>query len=111
VGASNLAGNLEALATGGRITVIGVGGTGPQGEINLLALMQKRARMHGSTLRARPLEQKAAAMRLVEREVLPNFEAGALTVPVADTFALDQAEEAYDRFASGGKFGKLVLLP
>jgi NADPH2:quinone reductase len=50
-------------------------------------------------------------MRLVEREVLPNFEAGALTVPVADTFALDQAEEAYDRFASGGKFGKLVLLP
>ena len=111
VGASNLAGNLGALAPGGRIAVIGVGGTGPKTEINLLMVMQKRARIHGSTLRARPLEQKAAAMRLVEQEVLPNFESGALTVPVAETFSLDQAEEAYERFEGGGKLGKLVLLP
>jgi putative PIG3 family NAD(P)H quinone oxidoreductase len=111
VGASNLTGNLSALATGGRIAVIGVGGTGPIGEINLVAIMQKRAKIHGSTLRARPLEQKAAAMRLVEKEVLPNFENGTLTVPVADTYELDRAEEAYDRFASGGKLGKIVLLP
>ena len=111
VGASNLAGNLGALARGGRIAVIGVGGTGPQGEINLLALMQKHARIHGSTLRARPLEQKAAAARLVEKEVLPGFEAGLLTVPVAETFELDRAEEAYARFEAGGKLGKLVLLP
>ena len=110
VGASNLAGNLKALAMGGRITVIGVGGTGPTAEINLLAVMQKRARIHGSTLRARPLEQKAAAMRLVEQEVLPNFENGMLTVPVADTFALDEAEDAYARFEAGGKLGKIVLL-
>ena len=110
VGAANLAGNLKALATGGRITVIGVGGTGPKAEINLLAVMQKRARIHGSTLRARPLEEKATAMRLVEREVLPNFENGKLTVPVAETFALDQAEEAYARFKAGGKLGKIVLL-
>ena len=111
VGASNLAGNLGALAPGGRISVIGVGGTGPKTEINLVMLMQKRARIHGSTLRARPLEQKAAAMRLVEKEVLPNFENGTLTVPVAETFPLDAAEEAYERFEGGGKFGKLVLLP
>ena len=111
VGASNLAGNLKALATGGRISVIGVGGTGPRAEINLLAVMQKRARIHGSTLRARPLEQKAEAMRRVEREVLPNFENGTLSVPVAETFELDRAEEAYTRFESGGKLGKLVLLP
>ena len=110
VGASNLAANLGALATGGRIAVIGVGGTGPKAEINLLAVMQKRARIHGSTLRARPLEEKAAAMRLVEREVLPNFENGVLAVPVAETFELDRAEEAYDRFVSGGKLGKIVLL-
>jgi len=110
VGASNLAGNLSALATGGRIAVIGVGGTGPKAEINLVMVMQKRARIHGSTLRARPLEQKAAAMRLVEKEVLPNFENGTLTVPVADTYAFDLVEEAYDRFASGGKLGKVVLL-
>jgi NADPH2:quinone reductase len=110
VGASNLAGNLKALATGGRITIIGVGGTGPKADINLLAVMQKRARIHGSTLRARPLEEKAAAMRLVEKEVLPNFENGKLAVPVAETFALDQVEDAYARFESGGKLGKIVLL-
>jgi NADPH2:quinone reductase len=110
VGASNLAANLSALATGGRIAVIGVGGTGPTTEINLLAVMQKRARIHGSTLRSRPLEEKAIAMRLVEREVLPNFENGSLRVPVAQTFELEQAEEAYARFESGGKLGKIVLL-
>jgi NADPH:quinone reductase len=110
VGASNLAGNLSSLATGGRIAVIGVGGTGPKAEINLLMVMQKRARISGSTLRARPLEQKAAAARLVEKEVLPNFENGALRVPVAETFELDRAEEAYDRFAAGGKLGKIVLM-
>jgi NADPH:quinone reductase len=110
VGASNLAGNLSALATGGRIAVIGVGGTGPTAEINLLAVMQKRARIHGSTLRARPLEEKAIAMRLVEREVLPHFDAGSVQVPVAATYALEQAEEAYSRFESGGKLGKIVLL-
>jgi NADPH:quinone reductase len=110
VGASNLAGNLDALALGGRIAVIGVGGTGPKAEINLLSVMRKRARIHGSTLRARPLEEKAIAMRLVEREVLPHFEDGSLTVPVAETFPLEQAEEAYNRFESGGKLGKIVLL-
>jgi NADPH:quinone reductase len=110
VGASNLAGNLGALATGGRIAVIGVGGTGPTAEINLVAVMQKRARIHGSTLRARPLEEKAIAARLLEREVLPHFEDGSLDVPVAERFGLEQAEEAYDRFESGGKLGKIVLL-
>jgi NADPH:quinone reductase len=109
VGAPNLAGNLQALATGGRIAVIGVGG-GAKAELNLLALMGKRARIHGSTLRARPLEEKAIAMRLVEREVLPLFEQGTLTVPVAATFPLAEAEQAYARFAEGGKLGKIVLL-
>jgi NADPH2:quinone reductase len=111
VGAANLAGNLASLATGGRIAVIGVGGTGPKAEINLLQVMQKRARIHGSTLRARPLEQKAIAMRLVEKEVLPLFEDGRLTVPVAETHPLGEAEQAYDRFEAGGKLGKIVLLP
>jgi NADPH2:quinone reductase len=111
VGAGNLEENLAALARRGRIAVIGVGGSGPTAEINLLALMQKHARIHGSTLRARPLEEKALAARLVERELLPHFETGALTVPVAATFGLDEAEQAYDRFTSGGKLGKIVLLP
>jgi putative PIG3 family NAD(P)H quinone oxidoreductase len=109
VGAANLAENLQSLATGGRIAVIGVGGTGPVTEINLLAVMGKRARIHGSTLRARPLEEKAIAMRLVEKEVLPLFEGGRLTVPVAAAFPLDEAEQAFERFQAGGKLGKIVL--
>ena len=110
VGAGNLAENLQALAMGGRISVIGIGGSGPVSEINLLAVMGKRARIHGSTLRARPLEEKAIAMRLVEKEVLPLFEAGRLAVPVAATFGLDEVAQAYDRFQAGGKLGKIVLL-
>jgi NADPH2:quinone reductase len=109
VGAPNLAGNLDALATGGRIAVIGVGG-GAKGELNLLGLMGKRARIHGSTLRARPLEEKAATARGVERHVLPLVQSGDVRVPVAHTFPLEQVAEAYDRFAAGGKLGKIVLL-
>jgi NADPH2:quinone reductase len=108
VGAPNLTENLQALATGGRIVVIGVA-AGAKGELNLLALMGKRARIHGSTLRARPLEEKALTARRVEREVLPLFDLGALRVPVAETFLLDRATAAYDRFAEGGKLGKIVL--
>ena len=108
IGAPNLAANLDALAIGGRICVIGVG-AGAKAELNLLALMGKRARIHGSTLRARPLEEKAIATRLLEREVLPLFERGELRVPVADTFALEDAAAAYERFAAGGKLGKIVI--
>ena len=109
VGAPNLEQNLQALAQQGRVVVIGIG-AGAKGELNLAALMGKRGRLQGSTLRARPLEEKALAMRAVEREVLPLFEAGALTVPVADTYAMDEVEQAYERFAGGGKLGKVVLL-
>jgi NADPH2:quinone reductase len=108
VGAPNLAEDLSALGLGGRICVIGVS-AGAKGELNLLALMGKRARIHGSTLRARPLEEKALAARHLEREVLPLFETGQLRVPVAETFPLEQAVAAYDRFAAGGKLGKIVL--
>jgi NADPH2:quinone reductase len=108
VGAPNLPGNVNALETGGRIVVIGIG-AGAKAELNLGILMAKRAVVRGSTLRARPLEQKADAARRVERHVLPLVESGAISVPVADTFPLDRASEAYDRFAAGGKLGKVVL--
>ena len=108
VGGPNLAANVGALATGGRIVVIGVGG-GAKAELNLLGLMGKRGRIMASTLRARPLEEKADTARRVEKHVLPLIESGAVTVPVAETFPLDEAAAAYDRFAEGGKFGKIVL--
>jgi NADPH:quinone reductase len=109
VGAPNMADNLAALAVGGRIVVIGVS-AGVKAELNLLALMAKRARIHGSTLRARPLEEKALAARLLEREVLPLFETGSLTVPVAAAYPLDEAAAAYERFGQGNKLGKIVLI-
>jgi NADPH2:quinone reductase len=108
VGAPNLAENVKSLATGGRLVVIGIG-AGAKGELNLGALMGARGRISASTLRPRPLEEKAIAMRLVERHVLPLMESGAVKVPVHSTFPLDRAAEAYDTFAAGGKLGKIVL--
>lgn len=108
VGAPNMPENLSALATGGRIVVIGVS-AGVKTELNLLALMAARARIHGSTLRSRPLEEKAITARLLEREVLPLFDIGALRVPIAATFPLEETAAAYERFAEGGKLGKIVL--
>jgi NADPH2:quinone reductase len=110
VGGPNLETDVYSLATGGRIVVIGVGG-GFKAEINLLALMGKRATLRGSTLRARPLEEKAMATRAVEREVLPGLADGSLIVPLIDTFPLTEVAAAYDRFTAGAKFGKIVLLP
>ncbi len=108
VGGPNMPENMHALATGGRITVIGVS-AGAKTELNLLALMGKRARIHGSTLRARPLEEKALSARRLEHEVLPLFERGVLRVPVAGEFPLERAAEAYDAFTAGGKLGKIVI--
>jgi NADPH:quinone reductase-like Zn-dependent oxidoreductase len=108
VGAPNMPANLSALALRGRIAVIGVG-AGAKTELNLLELMGKRARIHGSTLRARTLEDKADAARRVERHVLPLLESGTVAVPIHATFPMADAPAAYEAFAAGGKLGKIVL--
>ncbi|HEY2813799.1 MAG TPA: zinc-binding dehydrogenase [Acidimicrobiales bacterium] len=108
VGAPNFPANIDALASGGRISIIGLGG-GSSIELNLLGLMQKRARIHGSALRTRSLEDKALAARRIERHVIPLLADGRVRVPVAETFAMADAVAAYERFAAGGKLGKLVL--
>jgi NADPH2:quinone reductase len=109
VGAPNLADNLNALNFWGRVVVIGIG-AGGKTDFHLGALMAKRGRILASTLRARPLEEKALTARALERSVLPLLGDGVLTVPVAATYPLDQVADAYDRFAAGGKLGKIVLL-
>jgi putative PIG3 family NAD(P)H quinone oxidoreductase len=109
VGAVNLKSNLACMAMGGRVSIIGVG-AGSRTEIDLGALMARRGRIHGSTLRARPLEAKADAARRVEKQVLPHLASGRVRVLVAATFPLDQAAEAYQHFAAGGKVGKIVLV-
>ncbi len=109
VGAPNLPTDLAALATGGRIAVIGTG-AGRRAEVDLGVLMRARGRIHGSTLRARPLEAKAAAARALEAQVLPHLAAGRVRVPVLAGFPLEDAAGAYERFASGSKLGKVVVL-
>ena len=108
VGAPNLPGDLEALALWGRIMVIGIG-AGAQAELNLGLAMQRRARIYNSTLRARPLEEKAMTARAMERSVLPLLASGAVRVLIATTYPLEEAVSAYDHFASGGKLGNIVL--
>jgi NADPH2:quinone reductase len=108
VGAPNWPANLDALDTGGRISVIGVG-AGAKVELNLVKLMGKRGTIRASTLRARPLEAKADAARRMEAHVLPLLAAGKVTVPIHATFPLEQAAGAYDHFAAGSKFGKVIL--
>jgi NADPH:quinone reductase-like Zn-dependent oxidoreductase len=108
VGAPNLTADLESLATGGRIAVIGVG-AGARAEVNLMLLMGKRGRVHGSTLRTRPLHDRTSAAAAVRRHVLPLLDAGRVHVPIAACYPLEDAAAAYARFRAGGKFGKVVL--
>ncbi len=108
IGGENLNEDVKALATGGRVAIVGVGG-GIKAELNLLALMSVRGRVLGTTLRSRPLEEKALAARAMEREILPLVARGQLSVPVAATYPVEEAEAAYAHFKGGGKFGKVVL--
>ena len=108
VGAVNLTENLRALNLLGRISVIGMG-AGAKGEINLGMLLLKRGRIHGSTLRSRPLEAKAATARAMERSVLPQLDSGQVRVLIAEVYPLERAPEAYEHFKRGGKFGKIIL--
>jgi NADPH:quinone reductase-like Zn-dependent oxidoreductase len=112
IGVPNMAENLASLAIGGRIAVIGISGdpaAGTTASINIVQLMQRRARIMGSTLRARSLEENAAVARALEARVLPLVASGRIAVPVAVTFPLSDATAAYERFAAGSKFGKIVL--
>ena len=109
VGAPNMADNVNSVAVGGRISVIGIG-AGAKADVHLGVLMGKLATLRGSVLRYRPLEGKAATARAMEREVLPLFESRRIHVPVSETFPLDEVAGAYERFAAGGKLGKIVVL-
>jgi NADPH2:quinone reductase len=110
VGAAGIPDDLKALALGGRISVL-ARASGARAEVDFSRLMALRARIHGASLRNRPLESKAAAIRLVEHEVLPLIAAGRVRVPVHRSFGFDEAREAYEEFSRPGKFGKLLLHP
>ena len=108
VGAASLPSALAALAVRGRVVVIGVG-SGSKVEIDLLQLMGRRARLSASQLRARPAGEKAVLIAALGEKVVPELAAGRLKVPVLATYPLADATAAYERFAAGGKAGKIVL--
>ena len=110
VGGPNMPGNVNALATGGRIVVIGIG-AGNKAEL-AAPPADGQARPHPRLDPARPPARgEGATARCVERSVIPGFVSGDLVVPVAATYALDEVADAYERFQAGGKLGKIVLLP
>lgn len=109
VGAAGVEAVLPHLAAGARVVVIGVG-AGARAQVNLLALMGARATIGGSTLRARSNEEKAGVAWLVESRGVRLLGEGAVTVPVAATFPMSEAGAAYERFAAGGKLGKIILV-
>jgi NADPH:quinone reductase len=108
VGGPNLPDDLAALASQGRVVVIGIG-AGSKTTVDLGALMHKRATMRGSTLRSRPPEEKALLARQLERHVLPPLGLGRIKVVITATYPFEAAPDAYDRFEKGHKFGKIVL--
>ncbi len=110
VGAATLGAHVKALSTGGRIVFIGVGGSGSRSEIDALQLMAKRAVVRGSTLRSRSLADKAATRVALEADALVWLAREAVRVPVEAVYPFGQAQEAYERFAAGGKLGKIILV-
>ncbi|MFA9431791.1 zinc-binding dehydrogenase [Egicoccus sp. AB-alg2] len=108
VGAPHFPGNLQVLATGARIVVVGVG-AGSKVELPLVALMGKRARIVGTVLRARSTVEKAVAVRAFERELVPGLATGRLHALVDATYPLDAVTDAFDHLEAAGKKGKILL--
>nr|WP_062304119.1 NAD(P)H-quinone oxidoreductase [Demequina subtropica] len=107
VGAAYLEANLRALRTGGRLVVIGMQ-KGARGELDLGTLLAKRARVIGTTLRARPLAERAAIVARVREEVWPLVP-DRLRPIVHATLPLERAGDAHRLLESGEVFGKVVL--
>ena len=109
MGAAYLARNLEVLAVGGRLVVIGLQG-GTRGELDLGALLAKRASVHATSLRARPAAQKAAIVAAVREHVWPAVAAGDVRPVVDRVLPLDDAAQAHRVLESSVHVGKIVLL-
>jgi NADPH:quinone reductase-like Zn-dependent oxidoreductase len=108
MGAAYLARNLDVLATNGRLVVIGLQG-GSKAELNLGALLTKRAALIATTLRARPAAEKAAIVASVREHVWPLLESGAIRPVVDSTLPLERAAEAHRRLEASENIGKVLL--
>ena len=108
MGAKYLGRNVSALATAGRLVIIGMQG-GSKGELDINALLRKRASVTATSLRARPLEEKAAICCGVVENVWPLVSAGRVRPVVETTMALDDVARAHQLMEDGGHAGKIVL--
>ncbi|MGE3073002.1 MAG: NAD(P)H-quinone oxidoreductase [Dehalococcoidia bacterium] len=108
IGADYWERNMRSLALKGRMILVGLMG-GNSTSANIGVLLQKRASVRGTTLRARPLEEKAAATRAFEKSVLPHIANGRVKVIVDRTFPLAEAAVAQEYMGANQNFGKVVL--
>ena len=108
IGAEYLARNVEALATGGRLMVIGLQG-GAKAELDLGKLLRKRALVHATTLRARPPEEKAEIVAGVREHVWPLLESGRVRPVIDRRFPMAEAARAHELLEESGHVGKILL--
>jgi putative PIG3 family NAD(P)H quinone oxidoreductase len=108
IGAPYLEQHLACLAAGGRLVFIGLMG-GAQAELNLGPLLLKRLQLIGSTLRARPVEEKAAIVRSFVARFGDDLARGAIAPVIDSVLPLERAQEAHDRVEASRHFGKVVL--
>ncbi len=109
VGAAHLGVAQNILNPFARVVVIGVSSGGSRVELDLRAFMGSRSTLSGSTLRSRSRTEKGEVADRVSQTLVPRWRTGELHVPIAQSFALEDATEAYEYFAQPGKFGKVVL--
>lgn len=109
IGARYLSRNIDVLAFNGRIATIGMQG-GRRGELDLGALMAKRGSISATTLRARPVEEKAKIVRGVRDQVWPLVDAGAIRPIIDTTMPLADAIDAHRRMEASDHLGKILLL-
>jgi putative PIG3 family NAD(P)H quinone oxidoreductase len=110
IGAAYLERNVAALATGGRLVVIGMQG-GTRGELDLAALLAKRASIHATTLRSRPVPEKAAVCSSVVEGLWPLVAEGEVAPVIGATFPMSQVADAHRLVADSGHIGKVLLIP
>jgi tumor protein p53-inducible protein 3 len=108
IGAPYLEQHLSCLRTGGSLILIGLRG-GARGELSMAALLAKRLRVIGSTLRPLPVERKAALVAAFWKRFGPAVEAGRLDPVIDRVLALEDAQRAHEVLEASQHFGKIVL--
>jgi putative PIG3 family NAD(P)H quinone oxidoreductase len=108
IGAATLAADLAVLSLGGTVVFIATM-SGGRAELDISALMKRRGRIVGSTLRSRSRAEKAAIVARFREEVLPGFASGRLSVPVDSVFRPERAAAAFQRMREDKNIGKMLL--